>query len=124
MMEINFYPPNGILFIEDPTNENVQIPEYIDGDIISHNKSCVSVCTQAYVDGEVLVKLLSEADSANLQTAYKVFRGIISTPGKIISIITSENEEIIRMNVGTENTIISIFVDDADNPGIIEVIAK
>jgi hypothetical protein len=50
-------PPNAILFVFDPTNKDVVVPPYVDGELTAATANCVSVGTQADVDGDTEVSL-------------------------------------------------------------------
>jgi len=107
--------PNAILFVLDPSNEAVAIPEY-EG-LVSHTDSCVSVGTQADVDGETDVSL-GHAAPVDLQL---VFDGSIQTPGGSIAIWTSEGASLGRIDGLNPTTSVAIWVDDNKWPSRVVV---
>jgi hypothetical protein len=112
-------PPNAILFVLDPTNEDVIVPPLADVEIATSSASCVSIGTRADVDGDVEISAsLSNFEPNDLK---KVFFGRISTPGKKIAIVTSEFEILLELDVITNRAIVSVWVDDHSNPSVIFV---
>ncbi len=120
-MESTLFVPNAIIFLYDVTNNDVQIPEYIDDVLISFNETCISVGTQADVDGEVALKLSSQITMTDKSLYNKVFNGSIKTPGKTLSISTSEEEGFISIDVVGQQTKVSIWTDDLNYPSIVLV---
>ena len=63
-MEVKLLVPNAIVFLYVIDSEDIQIPEYLDDTLIAANEQCVSIGTQAEVDGEVTIKIWHEIDNA------------------------------------------------------------
>lgn len=118
-METSLFVPNSIIFIFDLANEDIMIPEYNDGILISSTKSCLSVGTQAEVDGEVTIKLINRSENSDKDLCEVVFSGVIETPSQKISVVTSELEKIFEMDVQAKQTEIIIAVDDLQFPSIV-----
>jgi len=120
-MDASLYPPNAILFVFDLSNKSVEVPEYIDDVLTAGNKSCVSIGTQADVDGEVLVKLQNPVSSPEKGKYQLVFQGTIDTPGKKIAVVTAEFDKVLEKDVRGRKTDTSIWVDDLNHPSMILV---
>lgn len=110
--------PNAILFVLDPSNKKLAIPEY--ENLVSHTDSCVSVGTQADVDGETEVTL----DSVVSEGLSCAFEGEVQTPGCSIAVETSGGTSLERLDGLTQCTRISIWVDDMKWPSRISVVVN
>jgi len=110
------YVPNAILFVYDPANKQVEVPEYEDGDTVSFTDTCISVGTQADVDGEVSIAL--EHFSPVCQELYLIHSGLIRTPHGNISVLTSEGEQIVTRKTNARMVKIRVYVDHA-SPGYV-----
>ena len=116
--------PNAIIFIYDRDNQNVIIPEYSPESLIAQNAGCVSVATQADVDGEVTLNLKDNFSDNELVGHQKIHSGYLETPHKKIGISTSENEAVLECLITTNRTLITIWVDDTKYPSSILVLVK
>lgn len=110
--------PNAILFVLDPSNGAAVVPEY--GGLISRTDTCVSVGTQADVDGETEISLGCTAP-ADLKL---VFDGIIQTPSRSIAIWTSEGTSLGRIDALNPTTNFAIWVDDNKCPSRVVVVVR
>lgn len=117
-------PPNAILFLFDRGNSAVSIPEYIDGQLVASNASCVSVGTQAAVDGEVTIILESKTSSAATAGLNKVFSGALQVPSKRLAVVTAEARTVLECEVASGMPEIEVWADDIRNPARITVIAR
>lgn len=123
MTRTTLSPPNAIVFVMDLTNPDVRIPEYVNGRLVASTESCVSVGTQAEVDGKTTVVLVkSIADSNALEK--HIFQGKISTPGKKIAVVTSDLRKILEVNVAGDETLVNIWVDHNRNPSNVVISAR
>ena len=120
-MEAALFFPNAIFFVFDLANKKVQVPEYINGVLTAANESCVSIGTQAEVDGEVTVKLSDKFSESEKDSCEVVFNGFIVTPGKKIAIVTSELDKVLEMDVRDRKTHVKIWVDDLNYPSVVLV---
>ena len=120
-MEITLSVPNAIIFLYDLANEDIQVPEYIDNVLTAANETCVSVGTQADVDGEVTLRLSNQLAEADKDSYKKAFDGSIDTPGKKLAISTSEDDGILEIHVKDKKTQVSVWVDDLDYPSVVLV---
>lgn len=112
-------PPNAILFVFDPTNPGVAVPPYVDGELTAASATCVSVGTQADVDGDTEVSLdTTPTIPADLQRA---FVGAIATPGRRLAVVTSQFERVLEIEVPDDSAEISIWVDDLRNPAHVAI---
>jgi hypothetical protein len=124
MSSLVLAPPHAILFIFDPSNKNVEIPEYVDGELTAENHGCISVGTQPDVDGETTVTLGRHSEGVDLTGLSRVFEGRIETPGRKLAIVTSESQSILERDLGSTEAEVSIWVDDAKNPGRVTVMIE
>jgi len=122
MLQAMLSPPNAILFVFDPTNKDVAIPAYVDGKLTAATETCVSVGTQADVDGDTEITLdLGDEVPDGLR---QVFFGMILTPGGRVGIITSQFQRVLELEVPVGTLDVSIWVDDLCNPGRVAVYVK
>jgi len=121
MPEVKLEVMHGIIFINNISTENITIPEYIPEKLVSATNTCISVATQAYVDGYVEIKLTNNFKNDSLN---KVFQGMIETPDNEIGVFTSEDICILHINTLEDKTQINIWADDLMNPSkvVIETI--
>ena len=118
-MEATLSVPNAIIFLYDLASKDIQVPEYIDNVLVAANEKCISVGTQADVDGDVTIRLSSQIDDSDKKSCKQVFDGLISTPGKKLAVSTSADEAILQVDVKGEKTQVFIWVDDSDFPGLV-----
>ena len=124
MSTVTLAPPNAILFVFDPDNRGVRIPEYIDGRLVAANNSCVSVGTRADVDGDVTI-VLESTFSADLVTGLqRVFSGVMDAPGHRVAIVTSDARTILDQLVSSHRPELEVWADDLRNPARIVVVAR
>jgi len=115
-------PPNAILFVFDPTNADVVIPPYVDGELTAATETCVSVGTQADVDGETEVFLeMAAVTQPDLQ---QVFAGSVAAPGGKVAVVTSEFHRLLELDVPKGGVEIVIWTDDLRNPARVVVNVK
>lgn len=124
VMARTLYVPHGIVFIEDPTFNDVEIPEYVDGFTTAATGSCVSVSVMRQCEDEQVTFKLSDKFSVIGISFKKTFNGFIETPGKKIAIYTSGDEIILEKDVKVEKTQVAVWVDDVKFPGVVMVEVK
>lgn len=112
-------PPNAILFVLDPTNNDTIIPSYTDGELTAATNTCISVGTQADVDGDTEVSL--ETTSVAPSGLQRIFRGVISVPGGTVAVVTSQFQRVLEANVRASAVEISVWADDLRNPARVAV---
>ena len=114
MSSVLLSPPSAILFLMDPMNKATEIPPYIDDQLVTSTVSCISVGTQASVDGETEVTLTrGDLEPRNL---VRVATVNIALPMGNIAVVTSEFEVILREKATREVEKVSIWVDDDRHP--------
>jgi len=121
MSTVTLTPPNAILFVFDPSNQNVTVPDYVNAQLIAANATCISVGTQAPVDGDTVVSLCEpETYRKGLE---KVFDGRIETPSRRVAVVTSEFQQVLEMSVSSTITDVAVWADDLRSPGrlVVEV---
>jgi hypothetical protein len=122
MLKAVLSPPNAILFVFDPTNGDVVIPPYVDGELTAATETCVSVGTQADVDGETEVSLaMAAVAQPDLQ---RVFAGAVATPGGKVAVVTSEFNRVLELDVPKGGIEVVIWTDDLRNPARVVVNVK
>ncbi|GAB2859578.1 hypothetical protein GCM10027277_30130 [Pseudoduganella ginsengisoli] len=122
MLQATISPPNAILFVFDPANKNVIIPAYVDGELTAANDTCVSVGTQADVDGETDVSLgFFDEAPVGLQ---QVFLGTIHIPSGRVGIVTSQFQRVLELEVPIGPLAVMIWADDLRMPARIAVQVK
>jgi hypothetical protein len=123
MSSTSLCPPNGILFLFDRKNPHVSIPQYIDGQLIAANTSCVSIGTHASVDGEVSVTLERTFDRA-IEGMQRIFSGSIPCTSRKLAIVTAENTTILECEVRSAIPNIEVWVDHDSNPSKIMMLVN
>jgi hypothetical protein len=122
MSTVTLSPPNAILFLFDRANKKVRIPTYIEGQLVASNDSCVSVGTQAAVDGDVTVTL--EASPPNINELQRLYAGVLNAPSRKLAIVTAEAQTILEIDVGSDRPEIEVWADDQRNPARIAMVAR
>ena len=107
----------------------MEIPEYVPGDLVESTDSCISVCTQADVDGAVTIRQSnkkSEIEEAisDFAESLKVFEGTLSSPSLRVGIHSSEVEKLLEVSVETQKALVAIWVDDSRWPSKVFVMAQ
>ena len=115
MREATLFVPHAIFFINDPGMRDIEIPEYVNDRLVAFTDSCISVGTQADVDGPVTVRLFDESRATEKATK-KVFTGDIETPDRKVGVVSSEDVTILELPVQNEKTSVTIWVDDTTHP--------
>lgn len=108
--------PNAIIFVLDPNHGGVEVPEY--SGLVSVSSSCVSIGTQAEVDGETNITLDREI-SDGLSC---VFDGEIHTSNGAIAVVTAQNSQLARLEGLGVSTRFSVWVDDVNWPSRVSVV--
>lgn len=112
-------PLNAILFVLDPTNKDTVVPPYVDGELTAATGTCISIGTQAPVDGETEVSL--ELDGATPSDLHRAFLGSLVTPGGKLAVVTSEFERVLELDVPKGKANVCVWVDDLRNPARVAV---
>jgi hypothetical protein len=123
-MEAKLAVPNAILFVFDPSNKGAIVPQYDSSSPVAATSSCVSVATLADVDGDVTVRLLQLPNNSHPAGLIQVFDDQIETPGRVLSVVTSQFDRILETGVPSPVTRITIAVDDPKSPAVISVNAS
>jgi hypothetical protein len=106
--------PHGMLFILDPNNADVLMPECVDGELVSVTDSCISVATLVPVDGDTEVSMaFNEAAPREL---IRVAYDNISVPHGRLAITTSDDGGVFEADVPVGRVTVSIWVDDLEDP--------
>lgn len=119
---IRISPPNSIVFICDPSSRAVDVPEYVNGQLIAATRSCISVGTLAEMDGETEISLSEVATSGELGEL--VFDGMVLTPGKVVAVCNARDETLLSLPVSTVAVRVKVFANDRSEPDRIVVLAS
>ncbi|TDF34395.1 hypothetical protein EYS14_24780 [Alteromonadaceae bacterium M269] len=111
--------PYAIVFVHDLNNHEIEVPEYEDNTLITSNGECLSIGTQADVDGDVTINLSANTESIEKKGLSKAFEGTIASASKRVAVSTSEGDIVLTMEVECEITVLSIWVDDVLYPSSI-----
>jgi hypothetical protein len=105
---------HGILFILDPANAGVLIPEYVDDQPVASTASCLSVVVQPSVDGDVEVSLgFREAAPTGL---FRIALGHIAVPHGTVAVDTADEGVLLERTVPAGRATVSIWVDELRGP--------
>ena len=122
MIEALIAPVNPIVFVLDPSNDSIDVPEYVSGVVAASTGSCISIGIQADVDGETNIKLATEIPEDDRSRMHKGFEGQIATPGKQVAVVTAEFEGVVEQPVTADHSTVEVWVDDPDYPGEVLVL--
>lgn len=111
--------PHAILFVRDPTNPDSGVPEYVHGQLTSAIPSCVSACTQAYVDGKVQVRLGTRLTAKDTKGCNFTVEHSLETPGRCVAVVTSAQVTILEVTVSGVRTKLTIYADHPESPGLV-----
>ncbi|MCB1584463.1 MAG: hypothetical protein R3E90_14830 [Marinicella sp.] len=114
-MKIDIYIPNAIIFVYDYDNSQVEIPAYIETELVSYNDTCISIATLPDVEGKATIELSKNMANKDIK-AIMVFKGTIETPNKNVVVSTSEEEGVLKALVNDIQTNVSVWVDDTEFP--------
>ena len=116
--------PNGVVFFCDESHPNVEIPFHDDGGPVAANSSCVSVITMHEVDGETLIEFSSKIEVAEDSELQLVFEGEIETPGRLVSMSTSQDDRLIEVAVSDVTAKLTVWLSDLKWPERVLVQAR
>lgn len=114
MSSIVLGPPNAIVFLMDPLNREVDVPGFIDGNLMGFTASCVAVGTQAPVDGDTEIILSDSRDAPDGLVRLGFFDIVLHH--RVIAVVTSEFEVLLEREVGKDRVKVSVWVDDGKSP--------
>jgi hypothetical protein len=118
MNEKRFTPSHPIVFIFDPANRSMLVPEIDVARVACANPSYVSVKNLADVDGEVSVAFGPHPDPLD---GFVVFEGAVDSPSLELATTSAENEKLVSVSVPSKRTSINVFVDDLQFPSRVVV---
>jgi hypothetical protein len=95
----------------------------MDGRLIAANTSCVSIGTQASVDGEVTVTLEKTFGRA-IEGMQRIFSGHISCPNLKLAIVRAENTTVLECEIRSAIPNIEVWVDHDPSPTNIMVLVN
>ncbi len=109
-----YLPTHPILFVFDYENKEVAIPTYDPDSVASATPTCISVRTIADVDGSLTVSLTESMPPGAF--GVEVFKGRVATPSRSISVVTAQDEVLVRQLISQEEAAVTIVVDDTQHP--------
>jgi len=119
-METTVAVSHGIVFVYDPTQEDVEVPG--PGEPTAFNSSAISVITLAEVDGEVTLRLVDEQSPREDDSLRQVFEGTLKTPGRSLAVHSVDPDHpLLQIAVRESMTKVTVFVDDLEFPSVVEV---
>ncbi|MCF8878821.1 hypothetical protein L5876_03215 [Hyphobacterium sp. SN044] len=107
---------NSIVFLYNPDNERLQIPEWKGDGPYEANSTCVSVGTLSEIDGSTMVELLYPCSNDPSPGMILIFEGAIETPDCQVSVNTSEKLDEMLVQVATELSDVRVWVDRPKEP--------
>jgi hypothetical protein len=119
MIELSIRPLNSIVFLFDKNTKNTIVPEYSKNNIINFTNNCISIGTINEVDGKTNIKIIAKSEIINYINLNWGFSETIQTPTKKISLIQSDGSEFAAVLTKSENTSVSIGVNDLSEPDLI-----
>ena len=121
MSNVTLSLPHPIIFLLDVSNKQIQVPEYVAGVVTAATNSCISVNTQAVVDGDVTIRLGKAISDDQKTGCQMVFQGEVCTPGMRLAVVTSKRDTILDIDVPSDKTIVAISVDDPNGASLIVI---
>jgi hypothetical protein len=111
MYQITLFVPNALLLVMDAVKRDVNIPENPPDDLTTATASCVAICTQADVDGQVTVRLTDRPIDRKSSGCDVIRRHTISTPNRKLAVVTCENKTILEIDVPRKKADLMIHAD-------------
>ncbi|WP_437896833.1 hypothetical protein [Sorangium sp. So ce124] len=121
MKTTTYSPTHPIVFVFDPSNNDMNVPAYDPEQVVSANASCISIRTIADVDGDVALTLGADLPPGATIGGIEVFRGTVDTPGGGVALVTSENQVLLEMKNNRPGANVRVLVDDEMHPAEIWV---
>lgn len=121
MIEALISPDNPIVFILDPKSESIDVPGYINGQLVAVSRSCVSVGTRPNFEGETKIQLVRSAQHIELDGMVKVFVGGIKAATNTLGIVSSDFELLASVTTVSESPAFEVWVDDETAPARVTV---
>jgi hypothetical protein len=121
MKQFKILVDHGILFVNDPSDAEMSVPDYDPDSIISVNESCISIACRPSVDGDVKISLLDTIDQADLGYSSLVFDGYMRCAENEIALFTPE-DEIVSVSVNGHSARIRIWCETLRSPANISLL--
>jgi len=114
MTKVMCSPPHAIVFVLDPTDSAVVIPEYIEGQPVASTESCVSIVTQTPEDGEVTLEMIQGGSPpSGMHSAFH--GGVFSSSGRV-AVVQTGMEMLTELEVEPGLIPLSVWLDDLSFP--------
>jgi hypothetical protein len=121
MTTVTVAPPYSIIFVCDPSNPAVEIPEYDPDRLISANDTCISIGTLASDDGTTEISLHEQPTPPDISGLSEAFKGPLSVPSGCVQVITAERECLMFQVMPKKEVDVSIWANDIREPNRIAI---
>jgi hypothetical protein len=108
--------PNSIVFLYNPDNANLDIPEWTGSAPYEANSGCVCVGTLAEIDGATTVELHYPFPTELQADMQLLFVGEIDTPNRQVSINTSQELDMMSVDVGADRSRVKVWANRMVEP--------
>ena len=114
-MKQTLFVPNGVVFLEDLSHPDPDIPIHDEMWVVLATRSCISVPVLIDVDGECTLELSNSILNTDKKKHIEVFSGTLETPGEKLAVSTSVDDRILEIDVKNKNTQVSVWVDTKEH---------
>lgn len=115
---ITLAPPNSLILIMD--YDFGELPEDIGNQLIAFTDSCVAVGTLSEVDGNTTITLTDDQEHGKHGEMF--FEGTLKIPSHELSICSTDNVQLLAMQLSKPEIKIKIIANDASEPDNIIVL--
>ena len=116
MIEKQVSPDNPIVFVLDPGNTSIEVPEYIDGQLIAESPSCVSIGVQPNFEGDTTIQLVTDRQHFDSCGMTKIYSGRVEAPTKRLAVVLSDFELVLSTETPSDLQKFEVWVDDEMSP--------
>jgi hypothetical protein len=122
MTTIVVAPPYSIIFVCDPSNPAVKVPEYDPEQLVSANETCISIGTLTSDDGATKVSLVEQTTPFDFSGMSQAFIGSLRVPSGRVQVTTAERECLLSRNINNNEVEVSVWVNDHREPDKIVIV--
>ena len=112
-------PPNSIIFVMDPRSQDIEFPKTLAERGITATPSVIVVPCLAFMDGETEVRLGSDAEVGDQSPP--AYSGKLHVPSGVVSVRTSENEEVLALQVPRGRARVRVWMNDLREPTLVRI---
>lgn len=110
MIEMRKLVPRGMLFLYDHDGNDIIIPDYDPQKTVVASSNAISVATISDMDGEVEIKLCTNAKPCSLQMV-KLFAGDLMVDTGVLSICFMGDEKIASIETKLGSALVEIYAN-------------